>query len=430
MKKLILISLTILSQNIFSQVWDITNEGVLPEKVSNNAVCEGYQNDTLFIYSFCGIDSTLNHEGIHLKSFRFNTITKVSEQIADVPDSLGKIGVAANRIGDTIYVTGGYHVLQDGSEITSNKVHRFNTQSNTWLSDGAEIPVATDDHVQAVYKDSLLFLVTGWRNTTNIRNTQIYNPNTNQWQAGTFVPGMDAYKAFGASGTIIGDTIYYFGGASSQNFGSQNFLRKGYIDPVSPTNISWSISIPDSSIFGYRMAATSVNQTPHWIGGSSISYNYDGLAYFTGNIVNPSNRDIFLNSNDEWAENIYDSIPMDLRGIGNAQDSVKYILGGMFNNQVVSNIVYKLKLSPTLQVVEEYFKSKSSIFFSPNPFKERLILTAKAKKNYVKIQDMQGKVCFRGKDVSEINTNHFQNGMYILKMKFEGNLIQQKLIKQ
>ena len=76
-----------------------------------------------------------------------------------------------------------------------------------------------------VYKDSLIYVVTGWSGSgfsgTNVANVQIYNPANDTWSVGTPVPNTNQYKAFGASGIIVEDTIYYFGGAKISGF---NFL--------------------------------------------------------------------------------------------------------------------------------------------------------------------------------------------------------------
>ena len=130
-------------------------------------------------------------------------------------------------------------------------MHRYDIISNTYLADGKNIPVATDDHVQAVWRDSLIYLITGWSNTGNIPDVQIYNPSLDAWEVGTAIPNNHFYKSFGASGTISGDTIYYFGGASSGSFGPQNQLRKGVINPQEPIQIDWwtvvACSIPQSA---------------------------------------------------------------------------------------------------------------------------------------------------------------------------------------
>ena len=163
----------------------ITEMSPMPERVTNNAVVEGFVNGVPYVYSFAGLDSTKTYSGINLRSFRYNTQTDEWESIAPLPDTLGKIAASASRIGDIIYIIGGYHVLANGSEISSDKVHRYNTQTNEYLTDGAPIPTPIDDQVQVVWRDSLIYVVTGWSNTNNTNKVQIYNPTTNQWMQGT-----------------------------------------------------------------------------------------------------------------------------------------------------------------------------------------------------------------------------------------------------
>ena len=128
---------------------------------------------------FWGYRQYLDASGIHLRSYRFNTVSGEVEALPDLPDTPGKLGITANRIGDIIYVCGGYHVFAGGNEITNDKVHRFNTQTNSWMSYAPVIPVATDDQEQSVWRDSLLYLVTGWKNTANIQHCQIFDPANN-----------------------------------------------------------------------------------------------------------------------------------------------------------------------------------------------------------------------------------------------------------
>ncbi|MFT4523479.1 MAG: hypothetical protein ACI8ZN_002433 [Bacteroidia bacterium] len=90
----------------------------LPEPITNNAVCLGNDGQTIYVYSFGGLDSTKVYSGIHQRSYRCNVSTGVVERIADLPDTLGKIASAANSIGSVIYIVGGYHVLP-----TSKKSH-------------------------------------------------------------------------------------------------------------------------------------------------------------------------------------------------------------------------------------------------------------------------------------------------------------------
>jgi len=260
--------------------WIISPVKNLPIRTSNQAVSEGFINNRPYLYSFGGLDSTKLYSGIHQRSFRFDIKENIWEEISSLPDSLGKIANAASRINDTIYIVGGYHVFKDGTERSSNKIHRFDIKQNKFIKDGKSIPVPIDDHVQVVWRNKFIYIVTGWSDTENVPNVQIYDPKKNTWFEGTSVPNNHIYKSFGASGAIVGDTIYYFGGASmGKNYPIQNYLRKGVINPHDPSKISWTYEVIDSLLNGYRMASINIDNIPYWIGGSTNTYNYNGIAY-------------------------------------------------------------------------------------------------------------------------------------------------------
>jgi len=330
-----------------SQNWTIESVAPLPESVSNNAVCEGFIGDTAFVYSFGGIDASKSASGIHNRAFRYHTIQEEWFRIPDLPDERGKIASGASRIGNIIYIIGGYYVATNGLEESSDRVHRYDIVNNVYLSDGASIPVPIDDHVQAVWRDSLIYVVTGWSDVRNVPDVQIYDPTKDEWIMGTTLLNSSSYTSFGSSGTIIGDTIFYFGGATSgaANFPIQNTLRKGIINPNNLTEIEWSRFNLDNSVKGYRMACTAVFDEIHWIGGSGITYNFDGIAYNGSGGVEPLNRDLYLDTQRdyEWQVNFNYEFPMDLRGIASISDTLKYLAGGMLANQTVTNQVYRLK---------------------------------------------------------------------------------------
>ena len=417
-----------------TQNWHFETLAPMPEPVANNAVAEGFDGNTTYLYSFGGIDSTKDHDGIHLRSFRYNFNTNTWETIAPLPDTLGKIAAGASRVGDVIYIIGGYHVFANSSEASSVRVHRYDIATNTYLSDGADIPVAIDDQVQAVYKDSLIFVVTGWSDVNNVEHVQIYDPANDNWLVGTPVPNNGIYESFGASGTIIGDTLYYYGGARfASNFPIQNRLRKGYIDPTDPTQITWSDKIPDPNLQGYRMASTSFDGKAVWIGGSDVTYNFDGIAYNSSGGVSPNERIIFYDpATGSFTTQTLPGLPMDLRGYGDLGASGGLLAGGMEMNQKVSDRT--LWLHPYPVSVEQHF-SKAEWKIFPNPAHEAVSVSlnrAPTSGSSLEIIDLFGRQVYRNQLNSSFETiplSDLINGVYHVLIKEEGRVSQQLLIK-
>lgn len=338
------------------QGWTWTALPAMPEPVANNAVVEAMSNDTLCVYSFCGIDETKTPGGIHLKAWKYNTVSQVWSALPDVPDENGgKIAAGASAVDNIIYLIGGYHVAANFSETSSDKVHRFDPNTDSWLSDGSPIPIPIDDHVQAVWNSSWIYIITGWSNSGNVNDVQIYNPNVDQWSAGTATPNGVNYEAFGTSGTIIGDTIYYYGGVQgSFSFTANAKLRKGVIDPLNPYEITWSQLENYPGGPGYRTAAANYEDQLYWIGGAGMAYNFDGIAYNGTGGVEPTGRiATYYAGSDQWLEdNGTGEEVMDLRGIGQVSPTSWIICGGMEGNQVVSDRTFLLTYDSSVSLNE------------------------------------------------------------------------------
>ncbi len=429
-----LLILTFLLANFWTSAqagWLWTELPSMPRSVSNNAVTQAYCGDTLCVYSFCGIDSTKSPLGINLGAYRYNTISQVWSQLPDVPDTQGKIAAGATTVNNKIYLIGGYYVEENFSEESSDDVHIFNPETNSWEDDGTNIPVPIDDHVQALWNDSLVFVVTGWSNTGNVNNVQIYDPANDSWQVGTPTPNSSLYKAFGASGDIIGDSIFYYGGAAGFSFNSINRLRRGLINPNNPTEIEWSIIENVTDEDAYRSAATSYDNRLIWIGGSGISYNFDGIAYNGSGGVPPlPHISTYYSTMNLFEVNV--GVPygvMDLRGIARAGESSWIICGGMQENQTVSNKTYLLELDPSVAIHEANSLQNGSNAWADQEF--LFVNYSDSSFGTCTLYNIQGEFIFQRnlyKGTNRFSTNDLSMGLYIVQLRGDSGVVYQQKI--
>jgi Kelch motif len=429
-----IILLLIVSIEMNAQQFTVTEMATMPKSITNNAVTNATVAGSPYVYSFGGLDSTKLFSGITLNSFRYNVLTDTWSAIANLPDTLGKIASAASVVKNKIYIMGGYHVLSSGAEISSNKVHVYDPENNVYEADAASIPIAIDDQVQAVWRDSLIYVITGWSNVTNVPNVQVFNPTSNTWLVGASVPNTTIYKAFGASGVIVGDTIFYYGGASTAvNFPAQSKLRMGIIDPINPTIITWSN--PSNFENTYRCAATSDSLgNVYFLGGSSVSYNYNGIAYNGSGGVNPNvNYDYFNVTNPTAWDSLLAPLPMDLRGIANTSADIKYIAGGMETGQVVSHKTLKLQLAHTIGIQESSLAENELIIFN-NRNNNYILFQLKNKNdkiNRIDVLNLQGeKLLTVSNEMNEwkVITTTFKRGYYLFLITTTKGVIKKKIV--
>ncbi len=387
----------------------------MPERVSNNAVVSATSNGKSYVYSFCGLDSTKSWSGIHLKAWRLDVAANQWEPLPDVPDpNGGKIAASANIVKGKIYVIGGYHVAQNGSEVSSEKVHVFDPATNAWLPDAAPLPRAIDDQVQVVWRDSLIYVITGWSNTTNVTDVQIFNPSENTWTLGTSLPNQSNFKVFGGAGVIVGDTIYYAGGArASFNFPAAASFRKGIINPADPTDIIWSETAqPEAK--GYRMGAVAHHGRCVWLGGSDVTYNYNGVAYNGSGGVEPLDRITVFDPATESFFQTSGFMPavMDLRGVAQINDSEVVIAGGMTGGQTVTNQTWLVQLDNLTQT-ENSLASPEFYNIYPNPAFQDLTVELDGAFS-LELYDANGYLLLRKNAVDQLifSLANFAPGMY------------------
>jgi len=200
------------------------------------------------------------------------------------------------------------------------------------------------------------------------------------------------------------------------------------IDPNDPSQISWS-AITDVDGKGYRSAATYVDgQGIYWIGGSDVTYNFDGIAYNGSGgvspredwrVYDPSTGALSIGTRDMSGN----GLPriMDLRGIALLDDGRAIIAGGMEENQVVTDKVFLINLGPVLSTTALNF---SPIRIAPNP---ALDFFAIEKEGTFKIELWDGV----GRLIVSENKNGFESvdistldsGVYFLKIFEDGEWI-------
>ena len=401
--------------------WTWTALDTLPFRVANNAVTHGTVAGEKYVYSFGGIDTTRIYSGIHKRAFRYSVTADSWEEIAPLPFTLSNIASGASTVNNIIYIFGGYHVYEGGSEVSSNEVIRYDPETNSYLTNGAAIPVPIDDHVQAVWRDSLIYLITGWSNTGNVPDVQIYNPYNDSWQVGTPTPNTNDYKAFGPSGTIIGDTIYYYGGASMGiNFPARKILRKGVIDADDPTSITWTL-LDDGPNTLYRSASLKYNGVLFWVGGSATSYNYNGIAYNGSGGVTPLTQIMRYDPvyNHWYAGEGAPYGIMDLRGIATISPTQWIICGGMEEDQVVTNKTFLLTYDPEVGGTPTNGSTESFKIVN-----RHVILFAKAQS--IEVFNTNGQMLARlASNTTEI-PSHLK-GTFIIRVGFQTGFVSKKI---
>jgi N-acetylneuraminic acid mutarotase len=198
-------------------------------------------------------------------------------------------------------------------------------------------PVAVDDAVSGVWRDSLVYLVSGWHDTDNVQLVQVYDAVRNRWHVATSIPGPGV---FGHSGALAGNVLLYIDGAARQpgpvKYGLVPQSWMGTIDPANPLHITWRRVSQHPGAPRYRAAAGACGRWVVIAGGTSNPYNYNGVGY-NGEPSEPRAEVLaFDTRTGSWTS--WPAAPrrtMDHRGLVVARDSA-YVIGGMRDRQTVS----------------------------------------------------------------------------------------------
>ena len=311
--------------------------------VANNAVAAVETSAGWSIFSFLGIDSTKLWSGVTTASFRWDSGRAEWETI-DPPPGPGRLAATAQAFGGRIFLFGGYTVAADGSETSRPEVDVLDPETGRWTR-AAPMPIPVDDAISGVWRDSLIFLVSGWHDSDNVDAVQIYDPARDLWAQATPIPGA---PVFGHAGGIAGDAIVYIDGARVRTEPRAFLLETsswlGRIDPADPTRIAWE-RLPDHPGPGlYRAAATATMSRVVFVGGTDNPYNYSGIGY-DGRPAEPwGGAFAYDPAAGRWVDVPAPATPtMDHRGIVIADDRA-FVVGGMIAGQRVTDRVLEIEL--------------------------------------------------------------------------------------
>lgn len=318
----------------------------LPMPISNNAVSAAQVNGNWFVYTFLGLKEGKTHADISDFAGRFDVSKGIWEQIPGVPDETGRLGSTSETVNGQIYIFGGYTVTEDGSEVSTEEVFRYDPVANSY-EQVADMLLPVEDAVSLVYQDRYIYLISGWNNTNNVSNVQVYDTQTNSWSHATPYPGP---PVFGHAGGIVGNTMVLSDGVQAiVDEGEQIFMMspgsiKGEINAENPEEIKWNRIKQHPGKARYRMAAVGVESPVEMVvfaGGSTNPYNFNGIGYNSKPAFAESTVFAYRLDTEEWVElGEMPTASMDHRAIAKAGNEF-YLIGGMVNDQQVTDLVQK-----------------------------------------------------------------------------------------
>ena len=318
----------------------------LPIAISNNAVTSAEIDGKPHLFTFLGLEKGKTYEDVSDFAARYNVEEQSWEEIAGVPDEIGRLASTAEVVNGHVYIFGGYTVAEDGNEVSTQQVFKYDPANNTY-EQVSNMLLPVEDAVSLVYQDRYIYLVSGWNNTNNVSNVQIYDTQTDSWEHATPYPGP---PVFGHAGGIVGNTMILSDGVQAivdegeRIFNMSPGSIKGEIDAEDPSQINWSRISQHPGQARYRMAAIGIESPVEmvvFIGGTTNPYNYNGIGYNLTPSFPESTAFAYRLDTNEWVELGEQPTPsMDHRGIAKAGNEY-YIIGGLIDGQRVTNLVQK-----------------------------------------------------------------------------------------
>ena len=313
----------------------------LPMPLTNNAVAALERGSGAGLYTMLGVDSTKRWSGITRRAFHWAPGERAWRELPPVPGPVGRLASLAFGVRGKVVVIGGYTVDSAGNERSAPNMDIWNPRTHQW-SAGAPTPIAVDDAVGGVWRDSLIILVSGWHDTDNVADVQLYDVVRDRWMRGTPFPGV---PVFGGSGAVSGDVVLVIDGARRASGPVKYTLARqswsGRIDPRDATRIAWDTLPAHPGPSRYRAAVAGCAGTFVVAGGTDNPYNYNGLGY-DGQPSEPLREVLALDvARRAWrAAGAAPEATMDHRAL-TAFGGAWWIVGGMRAAQAVSASVVR-----------------------------------------------------------------------------------------
>jgi len=317
----------------------------LPVAHANNAVAAMEVDGKRTLFSFAGLKAGKTWRDTSKQAFMFTEGDAAWQRLPDLPVGEGRLAATAEAVGGKVYYFGGYTVAEDGAEVSTPENFAFDPHTKTYTRI-VDMPVPTDDAVSFVYKNRYIYLVSGWHNTGNIRDVQVYDTANDTWFNASEYPGS---SVFGHAGGIVGNQFVIADGVAvvgkdekgRRKFDTVNEGWMGTIDPDDPAKITYR-RLPQLPGRGHYRMGGSGDETGSrvlFVGGTPNAYNYSGIGY--NGEPSPPKAHVFAwdFTKDNWVA--YQDKPtasMDHRGL--VKWSGTWItIGGMVEGQALTGKV-------------------------------------------------------------------------------------------
>lgn len=301
------------------------------------------------IFAFYGLGTGKTHADIARDAHAYDLQARQWQPLGSIPVEAGRLASVAATVGGQVYLFGGYTVSAAGEEKSMPEVLRFDPRTERFELE-TTMPVPVDDSIALPWRDRWIVLVSGWHDTGNVRDVQVYDTWQNVWTSGTRWPGK---PVFGHAGGIVGDSIVACDGVTSDKGadGRNDFTLsaacwRGELDAEEVGRIRWHALPPHPGGALYRAGAAGRQDGRGIVfaGGSSRPYNFDGVGY-DGVPAQPSDT-VFSYDLRCQSWRVHAGLPeagMDFRGLIES-NGIYHLFGGMRAGQVVSGGIIRFKL--------------------------------------------------------------------------------------